>query len=459
MDRLRFVEFEARDQSPTQKRPLNRTESICPDCKRLIPAQNVTDETSVYLQKLCPQHGFSEGLVWSDLALYERAYEQRSPNASLETVSKNSPFYYGLLDKVAKRSCLAILEITHRCNTDCPICIADAPFRKSNPPLTLQQVEHAVDILRDTVGTKVPIQLSGGEPTIHEDICSIVELIRTKGFESLAMDSNGLRLASKPDLAKALRSSGMTGVFLQFDGFSAKVYEKIRGKDLFDVKLRAIESCQDANLSIILQPTISKGINLHELWAMVQFGVNAEVAGVDFLPFTPSGRYPSWADNPSERTTISDVLNGLEKQSGGQLRADDFYSVPCQDQRCAVISYMLIKKDKLVPLTRLVDYSEVKNHYGNLSDWETIMNALTPSPDLQSGCCSSGGCRATPESLKPEGKFIIGCHGFQDKWNFDLDRARFCCFHELTWEGKLIPFCYYNILRETGFPLKPYLTE
>ena len=88
-----------------------------------------------------------------------------------------------------------------------------------------------VGILRDEVGTKVPIQLSGGEPTIHSDICSIVEMIRKKGFNHVEMNSNGLRLAENQEIAKQLKEAGMTGIFLQFDGLTSEDYIKIRGRD------------------------------------------------------------------------------------------------------------------------------------------------------------------------------------------------------------------------------------
>jgi hypothetical protein len=162
-----FLELENKDKiSP--KRVINQTESICPECMKRIPAKVVTDGKAVYLQKVCPEHGPSEGLIWSDLELYQKACKEGSPNAKPEPVSQESPFYYGLCNQVANRSCLAILEITHHCNTNCPVCIAKTPQQKGKPPLTLKQVERAVEVFRDTVGTKVPIQVSGVEPTLHE---------------------------------------------------------------------------------------------------------------------------------------------------------------------------------------------------------------------------------------------------------------------------------------------------
>lgn len=432
----------AHAESTVPARVLKHTESICPECLGVIPAEIVTNEGAVYLRKTCPEHGPAEGLIWSDLALYEKALAEGGPNAALAHVGRKSPFYYGLTDTVAPRSCLGILEITQQCNAACPICIADAPGGGGRLSLTLKQVERAVEMFKDTVGSSVPIQLSGGEPTVHEAVCRIVELIRSQGFDNISMNSNGLLLARKPDLAEALKSAGMTGVFLQCDGFSSSVYTAIRGKDLLDEKLRAIDSCLEAGLSVIVQPVIMKGINLQEVWKIVQFAVKGGCAGVDFLPFTPTGRYPEWSAELKRQTTIADVLQALESQSAGKLTCGDFYAVPCQDQRCAVISYMLIRNGEPVPLTRLVDYADVRAHYGNLAAWEAVLKDLKN----KSGCSCSC-CKPSAFDLSAEGYFVVGSHGFQDRWNFDMERARYCCFHALTAEGTLVPFCWYNIVR------------
>ncbi len=41
--------------------------------------------------------------------------------------------------------------------------------------------------------------------------------------------------------------------------------------------------------------------------------------------------------------------------------------------------------------------------------------------------------------------FSISCMAFQDAWNVDLERIRDCCIHVLSPQGKLIPFCMYNL--------------
>ncbi|MDO9109781.1 MAG: hypothetical protein Q7U40_03930, partial [Desulfatirhabdiaceae bacterium] len=41
--------------------------------------------------------------------------------------------------------------------------------------------------------------------------------------------------------------------------------------------------------------------------------------------------------------------------------------------------------------------------------------------------------------------FTISAMAFQDAWNLDLERLRDCCIHVVTEDGRLIPFCAYNL--------------
>ena len=46
--------------------------------------------------------------------------------------------------------------------------------------------------------------------------------------------------------------------------------------------------------------------------------------------------------------------------------------------------------------------------------------------------------------------FTVSAMAFQDVWNVDLDRVRDCCIHIVDPEGRLIPFCAYNLTDAQG---------
>jgi hypothetical protein len=42
---------------------------------------------------------------------------------------------------------------------------------------------------------------------------------------------------------------------------------------------------------------------------------------------------------------------------------------------------------------------------------------------------------------------------FQDVWSVDLERVRDCCIHVMTSDGRLVPFCAYNLTNLQGHAL------
>nr|WP_202944684.1 hypothetical protein [Desulforapulum autotrophicum] len=46
--------------------------------------------------------------------------------------------------------------------------------------------------------------------------------------------------------------------------------------------------------------------------------------------------------------------------------------------------------------------------------------------------------------------FSISCMVFQDAWNLDLERVQDCCIHVFSPDGRLIPFCMYNLTDVDG---------
>ena len=46
--------------------------------------------------------------------------------------------------------------------------------------------------------------------------------------------------------------------------------------------------------------------------------------------------------------------------------------------------------------------------------------------------------------------FTVSGMAFQDVWNLDLARLKGCCIHAVSPDGRLIPFCAYNLTSADG---------
>lgn len=438
------------------KQKLEETESLCPICMQIVPAQIYTDGTKVFMEKNCNFHGVYRGLIWSDYELYLRSFQFKKPGNQppyrAMSVNKGCPFDCGLCPEHEQHSCLAILEVTSECNLQCPVCLASSSRNNEDPEI--EQIEDALRKLLKYEGCPTAIQISGGEPTVRRDLSEIVQSARDLGFESVEIDTNGIELAKKPEMARELADVGLTGIYLQFDGFTADVHTSLRGRaiDLLPIKERAIEKAKKAGLEVALAPTVVKGLNEDQLWKIVKYAIKRGLKGVNFQPFAALGRFPPELLKGIEeyRVTIPDIVKGIESQSDGQLRTEDFVSVPCPDNRCSVLTYTVVKDGKIEPINRVVGAEKLLDYYAMVADYDEILEATKEI------LCEAGDgvscCPGSKDTLEGQ-YFSIGCHGLQDIWNIDLRRLKKCCVHELTMDGRLVPFCLYNTISIEDKPL------
>ena len=433
---------------------MNQTQSFCPVCLEVLPARVMEMDRGAVLEKSCPGHGFFSAVVSPDVDLYKRLSKGErkvtgpwTPNVD---AVRGCPHDCGLCPEHEQRTCVAILEITSRCDLECPVCLASS-FAKGRD-LEQDAIERALRALLASQGQVASVQISGGEPTQHRDLMEIIRCAASLGFNKLEMYSNGLALAADPRLAVKLRDAGLTCVYLQMDGLTSEVSRWLRGKDLIQDKLRAIEHCSKADLQVVLSVTVVPGLNDQALWEMVRFGMAEKLTGVNFQPLTLSGRVPSHMARGPERFTVAHFLRGIEEQSGGRILASDLIPIPCPDTRCSLLSYALVHGGEIIPLTRLLGEGALFEQTARLNDWETLIRHTSCEAW---GCgCSEAPCERQNEigALMADSDFFsIGFHGMMDAYDFDVARVRRCCVHELTSEGKRIPFCLYNIKhRQTG---------
>jgi uncharacterized radical SAM superfamily Fe-S cluster-containing enzyme len=85
------------------------TVSLCEQCYRHIPAERFEKDGKMVLGKTCPKHGYQEAVLDINIDFYKsQQYQKRRPGS-----------YW--------------LDITNRCNLDCPHCY-QMPDNSSKDP-------------------------------------------------------------------------------------------------------------------------------------------------------------------------------------------------------------------------------------------------------------------------------------------------------------------------------------
>lgn len=429
---------------------IGRTKSVCPVCLRVLDAQKRAESDGIYLDKCCPEHGPFSALIWEGSLDSYRSWDRENrvvdPPRDGKAPSRGCPLDCGLCTEHLRKGCCVLLELTKRCDLCCPVCFASAG-EEAGPDPGIEEIGRQYDWLM-AHGGPFNIQLSGGEPTLRNDLPEIIRLGREKGFSFFQLNTNGLRLAAEPDYARELKSAGLNTVFLQFDGLDDAVYLTLRGRELLEEKQRCVESCAAAGLGVVLVPVIAAGVNENQLWPIVRYALSQSpaVRGVHIQPVSYFGRCA--LDRPARPLTIPAVLRLLEEQSGGFLRAADFSGGGAENPYCSFHAAYRIRKD----------------------------GSLKAMPRRAEGCCTasddsrvsvaarwSGESCCAPKVKMTETSafdaflqeihrmtFTVSGMVFQDAWNLDLERLQRCHICEADSRYGMVPFCAYNLTAADG---------
>ena len=435
---------------------LELTKSVCPICKTVIDAEVNIRDNRVIMRKRCREHGEFEALVYSDAELYMSQLRFNKPGTlplEFQTEVKDGcPLDCGLCPEHKQHSCLALIEVNTNCNLDCPICFADSGHQPDGFQLTREQVGFMLDTFVAAEGDPEVVQFSGGEPTIHPQIVEFVEMAQERGIGTVMINTNGVRLAKDRRFVAELERL-KPHIYLQFDGFEEATHRAIRGKDLRETKARALENCSDAGLKVTLVAAIERGVNEHEVGAIVRHGVaHPAVSSVVLQPVTHAGRHPVF--DPLGRLTNADVMKLVVGQVPEWLLMSDFVPVPCCFPTCRSMCYMLVDGDGVIPFTRLLDVEEYLDYVANRINPDPGIRAAlekmfsssaTPGAEQALVLCESCGIDL-PEALKDvrEHFFMLAVQDFQDAYTLNVRQLMKCCVEQITPDGRIIPFCAYN---------------
>jgi hypothetical protein len=463
----------------------SETQSVCPVCLKRVKATRVLLGDAVFLVKECEDHGPFRTVIWRgepSMAEWRRPKPPVHPDVCYGTVEKGCPFDCGLCADHVQLPCSVLLEVTDRCDLRCAVCFADAGRSEAGsgrdlgeePPLAT--VSWLLERAMAAVGP-TNLQLSGGEPTLRDDLPEIVGIARRVGYSFIQVNTNGLRLARDIEYGRRLKAAGLSSVFLQFDGVDDAVYRSLRGRALLDEKLRAVGNCGEAGLGVILVPTLLPGVNTGAVGAIVRQALQLApvVRGIHFQPASFFGRFPKHGGDDG-RFTLPELMRALEEQTTGLIKVADFSPPGCEHAHCSFHATYIQAKGGLRPIGEAsaggccpVDAGPggVGRTIEAVSRRWTLPSAgpLPGRPPLsaQKSCCGGpGGDAIRVEGVLDlddfltevaAGSFTISAMAFQDAYNLDLERLRGCCISVIAPDGRLIPFCAYNCTARDGHGL------
>lgn len=435
------------------------TLSLCPKCLKRVDAKIVFEGSNVFMLKNCSEHGFWKVLIATDVAYYKsiRNYNKASevPLKFNTRTTFGCPYDCGLCQDHEQHSCLTVVEITDRCNLTCPTCYAmSSPHYGRHR--SLEEVERMLDIIVANEGQPDVVQISGGEPTIHPHLFEILDIAKQKPIRHLMVNTNGIRIAKDFEFAKRLASYMPDfEIYLQFDSFKKEVLEQMRGKDLRDIRIKAIDHLNRLNLSTTLVVTLQKGLNDDEIGAIIDYALMQPcVRGVTFQPTQLAGRTENF-DPVTDRITLTDVRQKILEQTT-IFQPNDIIPVPCNPDALAM-GYALKLGGKVIPLTRYIDPAILLDSSRNtivyeqdaslqqqmLKIFSTGISVDRVDENMHQLLCCLPEIHAP--GLKYENLFRIIIMRFIDAYDFDVRAIKKSCVHIVHKDGRIIPFETMNL--------------
>ncbi|MDR0778314.1 MAG: radical SAM protein [Methanomassiliicoccaceae archaeon] len=436
---------------------LGETSALCPVCLKTIKAVKVAEDDKVFIVKECKDHGKWKVQIWSGVEHYKYLYDfaavLKPPLKYAVKECKDCPQDCGLCNQHKQHTCLNVVELTNACNMNCPICFATANGCGYKYHPTMDEIRKMFRTVVDHVKSPRVVQLSGGEPTIRDDLPEIIKMAKEMGIEHIEVNTNALRISSDIEYLKALKDAGMDSFYFQFDGIDDAIYMQTRGRPMFDVKKKAIENCGVVGLGVTLVVTVSPNINLDHVGKIIEFAAMnvPTVKGVHFQPITYFGRYPEEPED-KDRVTLPDLAAAIEKQTMGMLKADNFLPTSCSNVHCDMKSLSVVLPDgSLFPLTTMAlgpptrtDDIADKTRTEVSKFWRFIEDTMDGPSEEEDKSWKTFVNRAKTHYL------TVSAMAFQDVWTGEVERWERCCIHMVTPDGKLIPFCLFNCTSVDG---------
>jgi len=200
------------------------TMGLCEHCYRHIPARRFEEDGQIWIEKNCPEHGYTKYIVEKDADFYH-------------SLVRSGPFYYD-------PSSYGI-EVTDRCNLTCPHCY-HLPDNRI--------VDRSIDDVLNEMLTMNPndgwsMTLAGAEPTMRKDLPELVKAMRDLEKDpnykprDILIVTNGV-LLERVELVQKLKDAGLYAVTLSLN------HPTYQGILTYKRQQKGIQNCLNEGLKL-----------------------------------------------------------------------------------------------------------------------------------------------------------------------------------------------------------------
>ncbi len=189
------------------------------------------------------------------------------------------------LGRALSRPMTANLILTEKCNSRCTTCDYWKRNVRAKDELSLEDLDHIAQDLSE-MGTRM-VALSGGEPTLREDLAEIVRAFKRRDF-LVQITTNGLLLDT--ERGEALLRSGIDRITVSLDSHLPDRYKQIRGVDAADDLLRRLTALlRRSPRPIVETNTVLMAQNLDEVPDTLEHVLGLGIDGVNLSPAVVEG--------------------------------------------------------------------------------------------------------------------------------------------------------------------------
>jgi len=158
----------------------------------------------------------------------------------------------------------ANIRLGLRCNENCLFCTV-ANDDESN--MSTKEVKETIKGLSDAGNDR--LTLTGGEPTLREDLIELIRYARSKNIEVVDLQTNGVKLADEHYLL-GLKEAGLNYVTFGFPSHKKETYNHLTQSDCYEKALLGIKNCVKHKIPSSVYHVINKH-NYHDLMGFIDF--------------------------------------------------------------------------------------------------------------------------------------------------------------------------------------------